>query len=145
MLSSKSLSPSSERPPAVIALVVICGLLSTISCGFVVLLLMHQIPLSDGAFLLGNGLEQRGPIGFLLYAVLLTMLGVVLWRRWKGARRAAIGLAAVGVALAVPAISSAVVDGRVFATFREGLQIVIRVIVIYFLSQEAVKEWFAMQ
>lgn len=55
----------------------------------------------------------------------------------------AVLLAAIGVALAVPGISSAVVDGRVYAIIREALQIIVRVMVLYYLSQEPVKEWFA--
>ena len=145
MLGLSPLSHSPERPPGVVATVVICGLLSAISCAFVVLLLAHRVPLSAGAFLLGNGMEQLGPIAFLLYAAILAVLGVALWRRWKGARRAAIVLAAAGVALALPAISSAVIDGRDFAALREGLQIIVRVIVIHSLTQEPVKEWFALR
>jgi len=90
-------------------------------------------------------MEQLGPLVFLLYAVILAVLGMALWWRWKGARRAGIVLAAAGVALALPAISSAVVDERAFAILREGLQIIVRVIAIYYLSQEPVKEWFAVK
>ena len=43
----------------------------------------------------------------------------------------------------VPAISSAVADRRVSAILREGAQIMIRVMAIFYLSQEPVKEWFA--
>ena len=34
-------------------------------------------------------------------------------------------------------------DSRIFAIGREGLQIMVRVMVVYYLSQEPVKEWFA--
>lgn len=138
-----SVSPSQERPGGVVAIVAICGLLSTIALAFVALLLAGLVPLSAGAFLLGAGMEQLGPLAFLLYGGVLAVLAVALWRRWKGARRAAIALAAAGVALALPAVSSAVVDGRTLAIAREGLQIMVRVILIYYLSQEPVKEWFA--
>ncbi len=124
-------------------MVAICGLLSAISLAFVALLLAGLVPLSAGAFLLGAGMEQLGPLVFLLYGGVLAVLAVALWRRWKGARRAAIALAAAGIALALPAVSSAVVDGRTFAIAREGLQIMVRVILIYYLSQEPVRKWFA--
>ena len=52
-------------------------------------------------------------------------------------------LAGAGIALAIPGISSAVADGRLLAIFRDGAQIIVRVLVIYYLSQEPVKEWFA--
>ena len=126
-----------------VAIVAACGLLGAIAFAFFVLLLAGLVPLSAGASLLGGGLEQLGPFAFLLYGVALAVLAVALWRRWKGARRAAIVLAAAGVALAIPAISSAVVDGRTFAIVREGLQIMVRVIIIFYLSQEPVKDWFA--
>jgi hypothetical protein len=143
MLSWNSVSQSPERPRGVVAIIAVCGSLSAIASAFFVLLLAQRVPLSAAAFLLGGGLEQLGAFAFLLYGVVLAVLAVGLWRRWKGARRAAIVVAAAGVALAVPAISSAVVDGRTLAIAREGLQIMVRVIVIFYLSQEPVKDWFA--
>ncbi len=124
-------------------MVVICGLIAVVALLYAGLLLAGRIPLSAGAFLLGGGMEQLGPVAFLLYALILAVLAWALWRRWKGARRVAIFLAAVGIALAVPAISSAVGDERGLAIAREGLQIMVRMIAIYYLSQEPVKEWFA--
>jgi hypothetical protein len=37
------------------------------------------------------------------------------------------------------------VDSRLFAIAREGLQIIARVLVVFYLSQEPVKDWFAGQ
>jgi hypothetical protein len=34
-------------------------------------------------------------------------------------------------------------DSRLFAIAREGLQIMVRVVVVFYLSQEPVKDWFA--
>jgi hypothetical protein len=107
------------------------------------LLAVHTIPLSCGSALLEGGLEQSGPIAFLIYGALTLALAWALWIRHRWARRLTILLAAIGVALAVPAISSAVSDGRAFAIAREGLQIIVRVAVIFYLSQEPVREWFA--
>jgi hypothetical protein len=143
MLSLNPEARAQERPRGVALIVAICGLLSTVSLAFAVLLLLHQVPLSAGASLLGGGLEQLGPFAFLLYGMILAILGVALWRRWKGARRAAIVLAAAGILLAMPAISSAFQDERLFAIFREAIQIMVRVLVIYYLSQEPVEQWFA--
>ena len=143
MLLSYSSSQTLERPFGVVAIAIVCGVSSLIAFFFSGLLFAHVIPLSKGAFLLGGGMEQLGPFAFLLYGAIVAVVGVALWRRWNGARRAALVLAAAGIALALPAISSAVSDGRVIAICREGIQIIVRVIVIFYLSQEPVKEWFA--
>ena len=34
-------------------------------------------------------------------------------------------------------------DSRIFAIAREGLQIIVRVLIVFYLSQEPMKEWFA--
>ena len=47
------------------------------------------------------------------------------------------------MALVVLAISSAVADSRVFAILREGAQIMIRTMAIFYLSQGPVNHWFA--
>jgi hypothetical protein len=132
-----------ERPRGVAVIVVVCELFSAISLALAALLLVHVVPLSAGASLLGGGFEQLGPVAFFLYGASLAVLGLALWRRWKGARRAAIVLAAAGIFLAMPAISSAFGDERIYAVLREAAQIMARVLVIYYLSQEPVKEWFA--
>jgi hypothetical protein len=143
MLSSHSNLQIPERPSGVAAIVAACALFSAIAFVFSGLLFAHAIPLSAGAFLLGGGMEQFGPFAFLLYGVIVALVGIALWRRWKGARRAAVVLAAAGIALHLPAISSAVTDIRVIAIGREGAQIMVRVVVIFYLTQEPVKEWFA--
>jgi branched-subunit amino acid ABC-type transport system permease component len=142
----QSLIPSldaDERPRGVAA---VCGLLiltAATAFAFAGLLAVHAIPLSYGSVLLQGGLEQSGPIAFVIYGALTLALTWALWTRHRWARRLTILLAAIGVALAVPAISSAVADGRISAMAREGLQIMVRVAVIFYLSQEPVQEWFA--
>ena len=134
---------TTDRPAGVSAIVALCALLAAVSLVFGALIFAGQIPLSRGAFLLGGGLEQLGPLPFLLYAAILLILALGLWKRWPWSRRATILLAVAGIALAVPAISSAVADSRVFAIVREGAQIIVRVLVLFYLSQEPVKDWFA--
>jgi len=130
------------RPAGVAAIVALCGVTALTSLVFAILIARGQMPLSSGAVLLGGGMEQLGPLVFLLYAMLLVLLAVALWRRWQFARRATVLVAIIGIGLAVPAISSAVVDSRVFAIAREGLQIIVRVMIVFYLSQEPVKDWF---
>src|SRR6516165_1848450 len=109
---------SHDRPAGITAIVGLCFLLAVTSLVFASLIFAGRLPLSSGAFLLGNGLEQSGPLAFVLYAVLLLVVSIGLVRRWSLARRAAILLAVAGIALAVPAISSAVADSRVVAIAR---------------------------
>lgn len=132
-----------DRPSGVTAISALLALDAAVSLAFAVLLLVHAVPLSYGSVLLQGGLEQSGPIAFLIYGSLTLALAWTLWTRRRWAQRLTILLAAVGVALAVPAISSAVVDGRPISIAREGLQIMVRVAVIYYLSQEPVRDWFA--
>jgi hypothetical protein len=134
---------SDERPAGVIALSALCAIVGVACISFAALLMVGHVPLSSGAFLLGRGLEQLGPAAFLLYATIMLVLALALWRRWRWARRAAILVALIGIAMAVPALSSAVTDSRTLGILREGLQIILRVAIVYYLSQEPVKQWFA--
>ena len=132
-----------DRPAGVTAIVALCVVVASTSLALAILLIFGRTSLSAGAFLLGGGVEQLGPIAFVLYALLLLMLAYALWRRWRWARRATILVAVIGVAAAAPAISSAVMDSRFLAIAREGAQIMVRVMVVFYLSQEPVKDWFA--
>ena len=136
---------SDERPAGVTAIVALCALAGAAALGFAGLVTAQVVPLSSGAFLIGGGLEQLGPVAFLLYAALMVLLAVALWRRWRWSRRVAILVAVIGIAMAVPGLSSAVMDSRIFAIGRQGLQIIVRVVVVYYLSQEPAKNWFAVR
>ena len=125
------------------AIAALSAIAAAAALGFAALAMAQVVPLSSGAFLIGGGLEQLGPVAFLLYAALMIGLAVALWRRWRWARRVAIIVAAIGIAMAVPGLSSAVMDSRILAIAREGLQIIVRVVVVYYLSQEPAKDWFA--
>ena len=133
---------TNTRPAGVTTIVALCMVAALTSLAFALLIATGRIPLSSGAFLLGGGLEQLGPVAFLLYAALLLLLAIALWRRLPFARRATVLAAVLGIALAVPAISSAVMDSRLLAIAREGLQIIVRVMIVFYLSQKPVKEWF---
>ena len=131
-----------DRPAGITAIVGLCFVLAAASLTIAVLIVAGSLPLSSGAFLLGGGLEQSGPLAFVLYAAFVLLIAFGLLRRWNLARRAAIFLAVAGIALAVPAISTAVVDSRLFAIARDGAQIIIRVLIIFYLTQEPAKTWF---
>lgn len=108
-----------------------------------VLVLCDAAPLSSGASLLPNGIEQAGPMAFLIYSLVCALLAAGLWRRVAPARRLAMLFAIVGILFAVPGISSAVVDARITGITREGAEIIVHVAIMYYLSQEPVREWFA--
>lgn len=132
-----------DRPAGIRAIILVCVALAIVSVSYAGLTFAGRVPLSAGAWLLGGGLEQLGPVAFLIYAAVLLVLSVALARRWRWARRAAILVAVAGIALVVPAVSSAVVDSRFLAIGREAVQIIVRVVIVFYLSQEPVKDWFA--
>jgi len=140
LISSRS---GDERPRGVAGVAGLLALAGVAAFAFAGLLLLRAVPLSYGAALLQGGLEQAGPIAFLIFGLITFGLALAMCNRRSWSRRATVLLAAAGVALAVPAISSAVTDGRAFAVAREGLQIIVRVAMIYYLSQEPVRDWFA--
>lgn len=128
-----------------LAIAALCAIEGVSALGFAASAAAQFVPLSSGAFLIGGGLEQLGPIAFLLYAALMVLLAMALLRRWRWARRVAILVAVIGIAMAVPGLSSAVMDSRMLAIGRDGLQIIVRVVVVYYLSQEPAKDWFAVR
>ena len=131
------------RPAGVTAIVRLCSVAAVASLIFAVLIAAGACSLSSGAFLLGGGLEQLGPAAFLLYAAVLIFLALALWRRFRFARQTTLLVAIIGIALAVPALSSAVADLRLLAIAREGAQIIVRVLIVFYLSQVPIKDWFA--
>jgi hypothetical protein len=131
------------RPAGVTLVAALFAIVSVAALAFAVLLALDAMPLSYGSLLLPNGLEQSGPVAFLVYAALTGILAAGLWKQRGWARRFAVLIAVIGIVLVVPGISSAVVDGRPAAMARDGTQIIVRVAIVFYLSQEPVKEWFA--
>ena len=101
-----------DRPTGILAVAALCALTGVASLVLAALLFLQVVPLSYGSLLLQGGLEQSGPVSFLIYGAAILGLAWGLWARRGWARRLTVLLAGVGVAFEVPAISSAVVDGR---------------------------------
>jgi hypothetical protein len=99
------------------------------------------ISIGVGTALLG-GFETAGPFMFLLGAAVHALMGIGLWKLWPFARRAAFIVAAVGAFLAVPAISSAAVSGRLGPLALQGLPFIVRVVIIFHLLQPTTPEAF---
>ena len=83
-----------------------------------------------------------GPGAFAVAAAVYGVIGVGLLALKNWARRLAIVVAAVGLYFLIPAISSAVADLRIFAIALNGAQIILRVVVMWYLMQPRVADAF---
>ena len=99
-------------------------------------------PLAWGRFVVGE-LVTMGPVVFVVAALVYAGIGLGLWWTRNWARRLAIVVSAVGLYFLVLPISSAVADLRVGAIALNGAQIIMRVVVLWYLFQEQVGETFA--
>ena len=135
-------SATRERPLGVTLIAAAHVVVAVIALAIAAGTFLGRMPLASGAFLVGGELETAGPILFLLVTIVFLIAAAGLWKLKNWARHLAIGLAVIGLIQVTPAISSAVADGRIFAIIREGAQIIIRVIVIWYLFQEPVRDQF---
>jgi multidrug transporter EmrE-like cation transporter len=108
--------------------------------GTVMLVSPGTASMALGAPLL-SGLELAGPYMFLLTAGVLGLVGWGLLRLNNWARWAAIAIGFVGVVMLVPAVSAAAVDLRLSLVWG-GLGIMVRVMIVWYLFQEPIKEAF---
>jgi uncharacterized membrane protein len=131
-----------ERPLGVTLIAAAHVLVAIVALVIAVGTFLGRIPLASGAFLVGGELETAGPILFLLITIVFLIAAAGLWKLKNWSRHLAIGFALIGLIQVTPAISSAVADGRIFAIIREGTQIIIRVIIIWYLLQEPVRDQF---
>ena len=83
-----------------------------------------------------------GPSVFLVAAVVYTAVAAGLLSLKNWARRLAIVVAAIGLYFLIPAISSAVADLRMGAIALNGAQIIVRVVIMWYLMQPSVAEEF---
>jgi hypothetical protein len=79
---------------------------------------------------------------FLLTGAVGAVTGLGLWNLNNWARRMAIALAVLGVVLLVPSVSNAVVGFRADTLAWGGLEVMIRVIIAWYLFQEPVRKAF---
>jgi hypothetical protein len=94
-----------------------------------------------GAYLLG-GLEIMGPLIYFIVAAILAALGYGLLRGWRWTRRLAQIAAALLISGTVVSISSAVMYSQVFGVILHGAKIVLAIVIIRYLMQPEVVEWF---
>jgi hypothetical protein len=137
---SSKLRSSIPSGVAAIAIVFFIAAAYLGSLGVVMLASPGAVSMALGAPLL-NGLELAGPYMFLLIAGVGALIGSGLLRLNNWARRAAIVVAFIGVAMLVPSASAAAVDFRASLLW-SGLGIIVRVIIVWYLYQEPVAETF---
>jgi hypothetical protein len=99
------------------------------------------VSMAAGADLLG-GLETAGPYMFLLMAGVGAAISLGLLHRHNWARRAAIIVAMIGFVLLIPTVSGAVVAFHLAKLARSGFGLMIRVLIVFYLYQVPVREFF---
>jgi hypothetical protein len=135
---------NSQPVPSGITVIAIVFFVAAAYLGLIGVLMLAapgKVSMALGAPLLG-GLELAGPYMFLLAAMVAGLIGWGLLRLNNWARRAALAAGFVGAVMLVPGVSAAAVDFRP-SLFWQGLGVVIRVAIVWYLFQEPVKEAFA--
>jgi hypothetical protein len=135
--------PDNPCPSGVTTIAVVCLLAAAylVVIGLTLIVAPGTFPLMLGAPLL-DGLELAGPYMFLFVGGLGVLIGWGLLRLNSWARWAAIVAALAGVVMLVPSVSGAVVYFAFGRLAWEGLGIMIRVAMIWYLCQEPVVDHF---
>ena len=135
---------SQDRPAGVTVVAVVFLLASAYlaSVGLAMLAKSGLVSMAAGADLL-SGLETAGPYMFLLIAGVGAAIALGLFRRNNWARRAAIGIAMIGFVLLIPTVSGAVIDFNFARLARSGFGLMARVVIVFYLYQLPVREFFA--
>ena len=132
-----------ERPTGVTwtaaAFLLVAAYLSIL--GILMLASPGSVSMAAGAPLLG-GLELAGPYMFLLVAAVAGAIGYGLLRLNNWARRLAIVAAFAGVVMLIPQVSGAVISLRAEPLIFGGAGVIVRVMILWYLFQEPVKESF---
>ena len=133
-----------ERPPGVTAVAAVFLLSGAylLVVGLIMLARPAVVSMAAGAALLG-GLELAGPYMFLLAAAVGVTVALGLWWLHRWARWLAILIAIIGVVMLLPSVSSAMLDFRIARLAWGGLGTILRVMIVWYLFQEPVKDTFA--
>jgi hypothetical protein len=134
---------SVTRPAGVCAIAALFAVVAVylLSIGLIMLVAQGQVSVALGAPLL-FGLELAGPYMFLLMASVGALIAWGLWRLNNWARRVAVIIAMVGVVLLVPKVSNAATTTQYGNLALGGLQIMVRVIVAWYLYQAPIVDVF---
>ena len=137
---------TAERPVGVTAVAIAFFLTSLYlaAVGLTMLVRPGLVSIAAGADFLG-GLELAGPYMFLLVAALGAAAAFGLWQLHNWARWLAIVVAIAGVVFLLPTVSSAILDFRIAKLAWGGLGTIVRVMIVWYLFQEPVREAFRRQ
>lgn len=122
------------------AFLLAAGYLSVL--GLTMLLSPGVLSMALGAPLL-NGLETSGAYMFLLMGGIGAVLGLGLLRRHNYARRIAIIVALLGIVMLAPGVSGAVIEFHASKLATDGLGIIVRAAIVWYLYQPSVAESFS--
>lgn len=136
-------NPIPEGVRAIAAIFGVCGIYLA-SLGLTMLACAGLVSMSSGAPLL-FGLELAGPYMFLLTAAIAGLIAWGLMRLRNLARRSATIAAIAGIVMLVPSVSGAVVMAQLKPLAIGGLGIIIRVMIVWYLSQGHIAEHFKRQ
>lgn len=108
------------------------------------LVVLGVVSFASGEYLLG-GLETMGPLIYFIVAAVLAALGFALLRGWRWSRRVAVMAAGLLIASAAMPVSAAVVYSHIFGIVVHGAKIILAIVIIRYLLQPEVVEWFALR
>lgn len=113
------------------------------AAAYAALLATGRIPFISAAWLVSGDVARMGPAAMLAFAAVHTIAawGLFRFRRWG--RWFALALLGWGFVQEIPTISMAVADGRIVGTMRSGALIIARVVLVWYLSQDEVRESFS--
>jgi hypothetical protein len=130
------------RPEGVRALGLACFVVAAYVAVNGLLVVLGLVSFASGAYVLG-GLEVMGPLIYFMVAASLAVLGWGLLRGWRWSRRGAVIAAGLLIAGAVMPVSAAVAYSHIFGIVVHGAKIVLAIVIIRYLLQPEVVEWFA--
>ena len=143
MLLGGATKAAQDRPTGVtaIALVFLLAAVYLAGIGLTMLVRPGLVSMAAGADLLG-GLETAGPYMFLLMAAVGLVIAVGLLHLHNWARRVAILVAMLGFVLLIPTVSSAVIDFQPGKLARSGSELIVRVLIVFYLYQLPLRDRF---
>ena len=135
---------TAERPAGVTAVAAAFFLAAAylLVVGLTMLVRPGLVSMAAGAELLG-GLERLVPTCFCSWPLWAGSSRSVSGCLHRWARWLAMLVAMIGVVMLLPSVSSAMFDFRIGKLAWEGLGTILRVMIVWYLSQEPVREAFA--